>query len=70
MNGKRPIIAMLGVGISLGGLIVNGQGSTIRELAGIRSEMTEIRKDIADLRERMARLEGLFKGHLNWDSTP
>ena len=70
MNAKQLIVAILGVGISLGGLIVNGQRSTIRELAGIRSEMTEIRKDIADLRGRMARLEGLFEGHLNRDSTP
>ena len=70
MNGKGLIFALLGVGISLGGLIINGQRSTSREIAGIRYEMTEIRKDIADLLERMARLEGLFEGHLNWDSTP
>lgn len=70
MNGKGPIFAILGVGISLGGLIINGQRSTSREIAGIRSEMTEIRKDIANLRERMTRLEGLFEGHLNRDSKP
>ena len=70
MNGKGLLFAILGVGISLGGLIINGQRSTSREIAGIRYEMTEIRKDIAELRERTARLEGLFEGHLNRDSTP
>lgn len=58
MNGKGLIIAILGVGISLAGLIVNGQRSTNRAIA-------ELREDVADLRERMARLEGLFEGHLN-----
>ena len=62
MNGKGLIVAVLGVGVSLGGLIVSGQRATSREIAGIRSELTEVRKDIADLRERMARLEGLFEG--------
>lgn len=58
MNGKGVIIAILGVGVSLGGLIVNGQRSTSRDIAEIRSELAAVRRDIADLRERMARLEG------------
>lgn len=62
MNGRGLIVAILAVGVSLGGLIINGQRSTSRAIAGIRTEMTEMRKDIADLRERMARLEGLFEG--------
>ena len=62
MNGRGLIVAILAVGVSLGGLIINGQRSSSRGIAGIRTEMTEMRKDLADLRERMARLEGLFEG--------
>ncbi|MDE0104877.1 MAG: hypothetical protein OXN89_21070 [Bryobacterales bacterium] len=44
--------------IALGGLILNGQFSTNRAVDGLRTEMVEVRSDIADLRERLARLEG------------
>ena len=76
MNGKGLIIAVVSVGIALGGLaatlggmIIGGQRSTSREIADLRNEVTalrnEVHADIADLREHMARLEGLFEGHLN-----
>lgn len=76
MNGRGQIIAIVAVGVGLGGLILNGQrvtNSAIAELrvevADVRNEVavlrTEVQADIADLRERMARLEGLFEGHLN-----
>ena len=76
MNGRGQIVAIVAVGVSLGGLILNGQrltNSAIAELrvevADVRNEVavlrTEVQADIADLRERMARLEGLFEGHLN-----
>lgn len=76
MNGRGQINAIAAVGVSLGGLILNGQrltNSAIAELrvevADVRNEVavlrTEVQADIADLRERMARLEGLFEGHLN-----
>lgn len=48
-------VAMLGVVVTLGGLILNGQ-------AALRRELGEVRGDMSDLRERMARLEGLFEG--------
>lgn len=32
------------------------------QIAGLRSEMGEVRRDVGDLRERMAKLEGLFEG--------
>jgi hypothetical protein len=39
------------------------------EIAAVRSDVatlrSEVHADIAGLRERMARLEGLFEGHLN-----
>ena len=40
--------AILGTGVALAGLIVPG--------------LNAMRRDIGDLRERMARLEGLFEG--------
>ena len=42
------LIAIIIVGVSLAAIIVPGQ--------------REMRRDIAELRERMARLEGLFEG--------
>lgn len=43
------------VGAALAGLILNGQRT-------INRDMGELRRDVGDLRERMARLEGLFEG--------
>lgn len=42
------ICTIVGVGLALGGLIV--------------PSLAMLRRDVADLRERMARLEGLFEG--------
>lgn len=61
MNGKGLIVAVLGVGVALGGLMLQGHAS-------INADIRDMRMDIAELRERMARLEGLFEGHLNRDS--
>ena len=65
MNGKGLITAVASVGVglgiltaTLGGMILKGQGTLARAIESNREE-------IADLRERMARLEGLFEGHLN-----
>ena len=49
------VIAVIGTGIVLAGLIV----PSLREL---RREVGGIHRDLADLRERMARLVGLFEG--------
>ena len=49
------MIAILGVGIALAGIILHAKRDTNRALADLRKEM-------AELRERMARLEGLFEG--------
>ena len=42
------LCAIVGVGLALGGLIV--------------PSLAMLRRDVADLREHMARLEGLFEG--------
>ena len=47
------VVAIIGTGIALGAAIVPGQ--------------RELRRDVADLRERMARLEGLFEGFTRRD---
>lgn len=49
------MVTVIGVAISLAAVIVPGQRA-------IRQEMGEMRRDIGDLRERMARIEGLFEG--------
>ena len=36
-------------------------------LVGIRRDLTGLTRDAADLRERMARLEGLFEGFVRRD---
>ena len=51
MEVSAALVAILAVGIALAGLILPGQ--------------RELRCDVADLRERMARLEGLFEGFTN-----
>lgn len=46
------LIGILGVGVALATLIFAATVPALREL----------RRDVGDLRERMARLEGLFEG--------
>ena len=66
MDGRGQIIAAVAVGISLGGLIFNSHRTTSRDFAELCAEVTvlrnEVHADSADLRDRMPRLEGLFKG--------
>ena len=74
MNGRGQIIAVVSVGISLGGLIVKGQRSTSRDIAELRAEVTvvqnEFHADIADLRESMTWIEGLFEGFTKRKTAP
>ena len=48
------IVAVFGTGIALAGLIL--------------PDLRSMKRDIADLRERMARLEGLFEGFTRRES--
>lgn len=52
---SMELIAIISASIALAGLILNGQNSLGKEIGGLR-------KEINDLRERMARLEGLMEG--------
>lgn len=49
------VIAILGVGVALAGMI-------LYIARGLNELRRDVARDIADLRERMARLEGLFEG--------
>ena len=53
------LLAIIGSAIALASIIVPGQRSIHRDIAELRDRMTQ---DNTDLRERMARLEGLFEG--------
>ena len=52
---SAELIAVLAVGVALAGLMLTG-------LRAVRVELHDLRSDVGDLRERMARLEGLFEG--------
>ena len=65
------LIAILAVGVALGGVMLtttrnlrtemNGLGAEVR---GLGTDVRGLRGDIRDLRARMARLEGLFEGFI------
>lgn len=63
-NGKALIVTVVGVGVALGGLIFNSQRSLESAIAANRTAIGDLQEDVSDLRERMARLEGLFDGHI------
>ena len=57
MSGVSPeLIAILAVGVALG--------------VPLWTAMRDLRRDIGDLRERMARLEGLFEGFCGASRSP
>ena len=41
-----------------------------RDLAGIHRDINGVHRDIGDLRERMARIEGLFEGFTRRETSP
>ena len=56
------LIAILAVGVALGGAMLATMRGLRSEMSDLRSEMRGVRLDVGSLRERMARLEGLFEG--------
>ena len=66
---SADMYTIIGVGIALAALILNGQAATRRALAELRQEMNGLSTEISDLRkvvaalvERVARLEGVILG--------
>ena len=59
---SAELIAILAVGVALGGAMLATMRGLRVDMADLRSDVRDVRSDVADLRERMARLEGLFEG--------
>lgn len=63
---SAELIAVIAVGVGLAGLMLTGLRAVRAEIRDVRvemhQEMHDVRSDVGDLRERMARLEGLFEG--------
>ena len=51
------IYTIIGSAVALGGLILNGQHS-------INTRLSRLERDVADLRERVATLEGELRGFM------
>ena len=60
------LIAILAVGVTLAGVLLSGQRALRSEMRDLRqsneARFAAIENQIADLRERMAKLEGLLEG--------
>ena len=54
---SAELVSILAVGVALASLTLTG-------LHGVSTELHDVRTDVGDLRERMARLEGLFEGFI------
>ncbi len=66
---SADMYTIIGVGIALAALILNGQATTRRALAELRQEVNGLSIEISDLRkvvmalaERVARLKGVILG--------
>lgn len=54
------LLAIIGTGVSLAGLI-------LPDLRSLKRDIGKLQANMGDLRERMARLEGLFEGFIRRD---
>ena len=68
------LVSIFAVGVALAGLILAGLRGVRTELhvvqADLRGELRDVRADVGDLRERMARLEGLFERFIQIQKAP
>ena len=55
---SAELIAVIAAGVALAGVMLTG-------LRGIRLEMHGLRSDVGDLRNSLARLDGLFEGFIS-----
>ncbi len=56
---SADMYTIIGVGIALAALILNGQAATRHALTELRQEISDLRRGFAALAERVARLEGV-----------
>ena len=69
MHVTGVIAAVVAVGVVLAGMslhLARGMNALRRDLNG---RMDALARDMADLRVRMARIEGLFTGFMAWNAT-
>ena len=50
---SMELIAIIGVGVTLAGLILNGQHNLRNEIGGLREEINGLREEINGLREEI-----------------
>ena len=53
------MISILAVGVTLAGLILNGQRQQQRGMEQLRAEFTDLRREVSGLDARLSRLEGV-----------
>ena len=58
MDGKGLIVTVISVGVGLGALTAAMGGLILSGQSRMHSDIRALQEDVADLRERMARLEG------------
>ena len=63
-------IAIIGTAIALAAFILPSLRAMRRDIVGLHRDIAGVHRDVADLRERMARLEGLFEGFTRRESAP
>ena len=63
---SQELIGIIIAAIALAAILVPGQWALRKDIATLgestRKDMSDLRKDIAALSERMAKVEGLFEG--------
>ena len=59
---SAELIAVLAVGVSQTLLMVTLAGFLLAAQRGLREELTTLSNSLADVRERLARVEGLLEG--------
>ena len=64
------LVAIIGAAIALAAVILPSLHAMRRDIAGLHRDIAGVHRDVADLRERMARLEGLFEGFTRRESAP